>query len=210
MIVGSQSHVWSGPKSMWPLHFKNSLWWKRRSQSNFASHSTWGTNRVCMWMQDGYKVYMGTSMTSNGSCFMVTWTIFRSHLLEVGLTKNRENMALRMLTTVDLFYLVMCDDPREYKFSDIAFGWGPGHIRLHTTLAGPWPQYMISDVTWDGLWTLSFGLLQFHGHGSWLVCEVALKLLSFDAYFSPWVPNGAKWIKRGTKHTRTLSAYNIS
>ena len=24
------------------------------------------------------------------------------------------------------------------------------------------------------LWTLSFGLSQFHGHGSWLVCEVAL------------------------------------
>ena len=26
----------------------------------------------------------------------------------------------------------------------------------------------------DGLWTLlSFGLSQFHGHGTWLVCEVA-------------------------------------
>jgi hypothetical protein len=32
------------------------------------------------------------------------------------------------------------------------------------------------EVSWDhGLWTLSFGLSQFHGHGSWLVCEVALK-----------------------------------
>jgi hypothetical protein len=30
------------------------------------------------------------------------------------------------------------------------------------------------EVCWDGLWTLSFGLSQFHGHGSWLVCEVAL------------------------------------
>ena len=28
----------------------------------------------------------------------------------------------------------------------------------------------------DGLWTLSFGLSQFHGHGSWLVCEVALNV----------------------------------
>ena len=26
----------------------------------------------------------------------------------------------------------------------------------------------------DGLWTLCFGLSQFHGHDSWLVCEVAL------------------------------------
>ena len=24
------------------------------------------------------------------------------------------------------------------------------------------------------LWTYSFGLSQFHGHGSWLVCEVVL------------------------------------
>jgi hypothetical protein len=28
----------------------------------------------------------------------------------------------------------------------------------------------------DGLRTLSFGLSQFHGHNSWLVCEVALNL----------------------------------
>ena len=33
---------------------------------------------------------------------------------------------------------------------------------------------MILEVCWDGLWTLSFGLSHFHGHGSWLVCEVAL------------------------------------
>jgi hypothetical protein len=26
----------------------------------------------------------------------------------------------------------------------------------------------------DNLWTLSFGLSKFHGHGSWLVCAVAL------------------------------------
>ena len=31
--------------------------------------------------------------------------------------------------------------------------------------------YMILEVSWDGLWTLPFGLSQFHGHGSWLVCE---------------------------------------
>ena len=35
---------------------------------------------------------------------------------------------------------------------------------------------MILEVCWDGLWTLSFGLSQFHGHGSWLVCEVALRV----------------------------------
>ena len=57
-------------------------------------------------------------------------------------------------------------------------GWGPGHIRLHTTLESPWPHYMILGVCWGGLWTLSFGLSQFHGHGSWLVWEVALSFLA--------------------------------
>jgi hypothetical protein len=62
------------------------------------------------WMQDGCKVYIGSYMTSNGSCFMVTWTIFKNHFLEVGLTQNRETMAFQMLTTVDLFYFIMCED----------------------------------------------------------------------------------------------------
>jgi hypothetical protein len=33
---------------------------------------------------------------------------------------------------------------------------------------------MVLEVSWDGLWALSFGLSRCHGHGSWLVCEVAL------------------------------------
>ena len=32
---------------------------------------------------------------------------FQNHLLEVGLTQNWETMALRMFTTVDLFYYIM-------------------------------------------------------------------------------------------------------
>jgi hypothetical protein len=55
-------------------------------------------------MQDGCKVYMDFYMASNG--FMVTWIIFKNHLLEAGPTQNWETMALRMLTTVDLFILL--------------------------------------------------------------------------------------------------------
>ena len=45
---------------------------------------------------------------------MVTRIIFNNHVSEVGLTQNRwETMALRTLTTIDLFLLVMCEDPRE-------------------------------------------------------------------------------------------------
>ena len=52
-------------------------------------------------------------MASNGSCLMITWTIFENHLLEVGPTQKRETMPLQMLTTVDLFYFIMCEDLHE-------------------------------------------------------------------------------------------------
>ena len=64
-------------------------------------------------MQDGCKVYMDSYMASNGSCFMVTWSIFKNHLLEEGLTQNQETMALRTLITVDLLYFNMREDPHE-------------------------------------------------------------------------------------------------
>jgi hypothetical protein len=73
-------------------------------------------------MQDGCKAYVDSYMALNGSCFMVTWIVFINHLLEVGLTQNPETMALRTLTTVGLFYFIMCDDPHEYNFIEIAFG----------------------------------------------------------------------------------------
>jgi hypothetical protein len=56
--------------------------------------------------------------------------------------------------------------------------WSP--MASHYTW-GLWPHYTILEVCWDGLWTLSFGLSQFHGHGSWLVCEVALIGLFLEA-----------------------------
>ena len=44
---------------------------------------------------------------------MVTWIIFKNHLLEVGLTQTQETMALQMLITIHLFYFIMYEDPRE-------------------------------------------------------------------------------------------------
>jgi hypothetical protein len=64
-------------------------------------------------MQDGCKVYMDSDMASNGSCFMVTWIVFKKHLFEVGLTQNWKIMVLRKLTTVGLFYFNMCVDSHE-------------------------------------------------------------------------------------------------
>jgi hypothetical protein len=97
-----------------------------------------------MWMQDkcihiGYPHFY----------FMVTWTIFKKHLLEISL--NWETIALQTLTTIGLLYIYHV--------------WGPGWIEihwnsiwLHTTHEGLWPHYMILEVSWDSLSTLSFGV----------------------------------------------------
>jgi hypothetical protein len=70
-------------------------------------------------------------------------------------------MPLRTLTTVDSLYSIICENPREHKSIEIVFGWEPGHIWLHTTLKGPWPHYMISEVCWDNdLWTLCLWALK--------------------------------------------------
>jgi hypothetical protein len=105
-----------------------------------------------MWMQDGCRVYMDSYMALNGSCFMVTRIIFNNHL-QVGLTQNWETLALQILTIIDVFYFILCKDLHEnYWMRD----WS--HMTGHATIEDPWPHYMILKVSWDGLWTLSFGL----------------------------------------------------
>ena len=166
---GDKGHFTHESGCLWPLHFKHYCWWKRRSWSKFASHYAWRANGVC-------ECKMGVKSTWNPTWHHmdhVSWSLrlfSRTHLLEIGPTQNLETMAFRTLTTIDLFYFILCEDLHEQKFIEITFGWGPGHIWLHTPLEDPWPHYMIFNVSWDSLGTLSFGLSQFHGHGSWLVC----------------------------------------
>ena len=70
-----------------------------------------------MWMQDdGCKVDTDSYMASHGACFMATWTIFKNHLFEVGLTQTRETMALQTLTTVD-YSILSCVRNRMNKNS---------------------------------------------------------------------------------------------
>jgi hypothetical protein len=73
-------------------------------------------------MQDGCKVYMDSYMALNGSCFMVIWITFENHFLEVGLTQNRETMALRTLIADDIFYFIVREDLHEHKFIKTTFG----------------------------------------------------------------------------------------
>jgi hypothetical protein len=131
-----------------------------------------------MWIQDGCKVYMDSYVASNGSCLMVTCILFYFKKPPLG---DRPGTKLGDRNT-----------PNAHNHWFILFyhAWGPSwieihrncswsrvnHIWLHTTLEGPWPHYLILEVCWDGLWTLSFGLSLFHGHDSWLVCQMALRL----------------------------------
>ena len=132
-------------ESPWPLHFKHSHWWKRRSRSKFTSHYAWGTN-----VDSFRKPRLGSRY------YTIPW----DHA-----TPNAHNRWLILV------YHVWGP---IWIFIEIAFGWGLSQVWLHTILEGPWPHYMILEVSWDGLWTLSFGLSQSHDHGSWLMCEVTL------------------------------------
>ena len=81
----------------------------------FDINHSGGTNGVCECEMD-MKVYMDSYMAAHGSCFLATWTIFKNHFLEVGLTRIWETTALRTFTTVDSFYYIMCEDLHEQHF----------------------------------------------------------------------------------------------
>ena len=94
------------------------------------------------WIQDGCEVYMECYMASNGSCFMMTWTIFKNHLLEEArLTRNQDTMAVRTFTTVGLFYFFHV--------------WGRAWIETHWVSI--WLRarsHMSSHYTWGSVTTL--------------------------------------------------------
>jgi hypothetical protein len=100
-IEGHFTHETEGP---WPLRSTHSHWWGKKEpvQVRFTRRLR---DQMSMWMQDGCKVYMDSYMALSGSCLMVTWIIFKNHLLEVGPSHNREIVAFGNLTTIDLFYL---------------------------------------------------------------------------------------------------------
>ena len=98
-------------------------------------------NQRSMWMQDGCKVYLVSHMVLNGSCFMVTWIVFKHHLLEAGLAQNRETMALWTLASVGLLYSIICGD----------LAWIAIHWNIIWLMA--W-SHMDSHYTWGYVTTL--------------------------------------------------------
>ena len=165
-------HEWSwGELDGWHLFSRTVL--KRRSRSKFASHYTWGTNEVCEWKMDVMSTWLPTWHWMDH----VSWSLgyFRKSPLRGRSNTKLGEHGIRNAHNCGFILFLSCARIRvNTKFIETTFGWGHGHIWLHTTLEGPWPHCMILEVSWHDLWTLSFGLSQFHGHGLRHVCEVAL------------------------------------
>ena len=113
---------------------------------------------------------MDPYMASNRSCLMVTWIIFKNHLLEIGLTQNHENMALRTLTTIKKYFILSCARRTRMNRNSLKQQLVESPVTYGFTL------HEFGGVLGDGLGTLSFGPSQIcgRGHGSWLMCKVAL------------------------------------
>jgi hypothetical protein len=100
---------------------------------------------------------MDSYITSNGSCFMVTWTIFKNHLLaQVGLTQNWETMTLQMLTNIELFYFIIYKDLHwiEIHWNCIWLR-DQSHMTSHCRVRDH--TIWVWRYVWDNLWALSFG-----------------------------------------------------
>ena len=71
------------------------------------------------------------------------------------------DMALQTLTTRWFIYWIMCKEPHECKFIEIAFGWGPSHIWLHTTWGSMTTLHDVGGGIGTAFGHFSFGLSQF-------------------------------------------------
>ena len=107
---GPYGHFTHKTKSPWPLHFKQSHWWKRRRWSKLALHHACGASGVCMWMQDGCEVYVDSYMA-------LKWIMFHLDYFQYPPLGGRHNTKPGDHGTsniiVNLFQFIMCGDPPE-------------------------------------------------------------------------------------------------
>ena len=104
-----------------------------------TSHYAWGTNEVCECKMDAKSTWIPTWYRMDH----VPWSlgiIFINRLLKVGLTQNHDTMTLRMLTTIDFFYLYHV--------------WGPAWIEiLWNSIWMRARSHMISHYIWGSVTT---------------------------------------------------------
>ena len=169
----SWGHFTHETESLWPVYFKHSHWLERWSWSKFASHYAWGTDRVC---ECKMEVYMDSYMASNGSCFTVTWTNFKNHLLEVGLTQtvgDHGTPNTHKCWFILLYYVWGSIWIEEIHWNSI-WSRDRSHMTSHYTWGSMTALHDFGGVLGRPLDTFSWALT-ISWSGSWLVCKVALR-----------------------------------
>ena len=141
---------------------------ERRSWSKFASdqRSTW----MARWMYSLHGLLHG-----------IKWIIFHGHLdySQKSHLEDRPNTKTGHHGTPNThncwFSLFYVWRSTWIEFIGRAFGWGPGHIWLRTTLEGPWPQNMILKVVLGWPLDAFFWALTISWSRLLAVCEVGLR-----------------------------------
>ena len=124
----------------------------------------------------------------------VSWSLglFKKTLLEVGLTQNWETMAIRTLTTIELFYFSMREDPHEEK---------PIERRIWLTV---W-SHMTLHHTWRSVTTLHCFFETKGRHANAKAQEAIDHLASFlssrEEISQPWLepPSSSSLVSSRTK-----------
>jgi hypothetical protein len=115
-------------------------------------------DQLSMWMQHGCKIL---------HVFLhdIKWIMIQGHVdyFQKPPLGGRLNIELGDHGTLNAhnccyFLFIICEDPAWLEIHWNNIWLRPGHTWLHTTREDTWPHYMILEVCWDGLWTLSFGL----------------------------------------------------
>ena len=95
-----------------------------------------------MWMQDGWNMYTDSYMASNGSCFMVTWTILKNHFLEGR--PHTKPLGDHATPNAHNHWCILC-----YHV------WGPAWIKIHWNSIWLRAQsHMASRYSWGSVTTL--------------------------------------------------------
>ena len=168
-----KDHFTHETENPWPLHFKHSHWWKRRSWSKIALHYAWGTTGIC------------ECKILHGFQYNIKWIMFHGHLdyFQKPPREGRPNTkppgdhGTPNVHNPLLYSISSCMRTRMNRNSvKQHLTKGPvTYIWPHTALEGLWPHYTTLEVCW----TLSFGLSQSHAHGFGLVGEVTLRACDF-------------------------------
>ena len=136
-------HVW-GPS--WIEIPWNSIWLSARS--HITSHYTWGS----MTTQHDFGGVLGRPLDNFFWALSISWSRLLARVWSGP------------CSILSCVRILMNRNSLKQHLAKVP-------VTLHTTLEDPWRHYIILEVCWDGLSTLSFELSQFHCNGSWLIYD---------------------------------------